>query len=86
MRFFPEICQKIIVRGQVYRKAHSELRKQRIQEEVRRVMLNIHAEQQYPSLDRVLKLIDRACVNPLVYYLEAYVPWRKTLEELGYSK
>src|SRR6266567_4255155 len=48
MRFFPEICQKIIVRGQVYRKARSELRKQRVQDEVQRAVLTIHAEQKYP--------------------------------------
>jgi len=86
MRFFPEICQKIIVRGQVYRKAHSELRKQRVQDKVQRAVLTIHAEQKYPSLHQVLKLIDLSCVNPPIFYLEAYIPWKKILEDLGYSK
>ena len=86
MRFFPEICQKIIVRGQVYRKAQSELRKQRVQDKVQRAVLTIHAEQKYPSLHQVLKLIDLSCVNPPIFYLEAYIPWKKILEDLGYSK
>lgn len=86
MRFFPEICQKILVRGQVYRKAHSELRKQRVQDKVQRAVLTIHAEQKYPSLHQVLKLIDLSCVNPPIFYLEAYIPWKKILEDLGYSK
>ncbi len=63
MRFFPEICQKIIVRGQVYRKAHRELRKQGVQDKVQRAVLTIHAEQKYPSFHQVLKLIDLSCVN-----------------------
>lgn len=84
MKFFPSLCQKIIVRGQVHRKMHNELRKQKIQDEVKRVMLIIHAEQEYPSLAQVLKLIDRSCVCPPLFYLEAYVPWKKILEVLGY--
>ena len=83
-KFFPSLCQKIIVRGQLHRKKHNELRKQMIQEEVQRVVFTIDAEQQYPSLDQMLKRIDRSCVNPPIYYLEAYVPWRKALESLGY--
>ncbi len=83
-KFFPSLCQKIIVRGQLHRKRHSELRKQKIQEEVKRVVYTIDAEQRYPSLDQMLKRIDRSCVNPPIYYLEAYAPWRKALESLGY--
>src|SRR5260370_10599309 len=83
-RFFPALCQKIIVRGRLHRKRHNELRKQRIQEEVQRVVCAIDAEQRYPSLDQMLKRMDRSCVNPPIYYLEAYVPWRKALESLGY--
>lgn len=86
MRFFPEICQKIIVRGQVYRKAHSDLRKQRVQDEVQRAVLTIHGEQRYPSLNQVLRLIDLSCVNPPIFHLEAYIPWKKILEDLGYNK
>ncbi|HEY6405898.1 MAG TPA: hypothetical protein VIY29_00365 [Ktedonobacteraceae bacterium] len=83
-RLFPSLCQQIIVRGQLHRKRHSELRKQKIQEEVERAVRTIDAEQRYPSLDQMLKRIDRSCVNPPIYYLEAYVPWRKALESLGY--
>jgi AraC-like DNA-binding protein len=86
MRFFPVICQKIIVRGQAYRKAHSDLRKQRVQDEVQRAVLIIHGEQRYPSLNQVLKLIDLSRVNPLIFHLEAYIPWKKILEDLGYRK
>jgi hypothetical protein len=83
-KFFPSLCQRIIVRGQLYRKEHSALRKQKIQEEVQRVVFTINADQQYPSLDQILKRIDRSCVDPPIYYLEAYVPWKKALENLGY--
>lgn len=83
-KFFPSLCQKIIVRGQLHRKKHNELRKQKIQEEVQRVVFTIDAEQQYPSLNQMLKRIDQSCVNPPIYYLEAYAPWRKALESLGY--
>jgi AraC-like DNA-binding protein len=83
-KFFPSLCQRIIVRGQLYRKEHSALRKQKIQEEVQRVVFTINADQQYPSLDQILKRIDRSCVDPPIYYLEAYVPWKKSLENLGY--
>jgi AraC-like DNA-binding protein len=83
-KFYPSLSQKIIVRGQLHRKRHNELRKQKIQEEVQHVVFTIDAEQQYPSLDQILKRIDRSCVHPPIYYLEAYVPWRKALESVGY--
>jgi AraC-like DNA-binding protein len=83
-KFFPSLCQRIIVRGQLYRKEHNALRRQKIQEEVQRVVFIINADQQYPSLAQMLKRIDRSCVHPPIYYLEAYVPWKKALESLGY--
>jgi AraC-like DNA-binding protein len=83
-KFFPSLCQRIIVRGQLYRKEHNALRRQKIQEEVQRVVFIINADQQYPSLAQMLKRIDRSCVHPPIYYLEAYVPWKKALGSLGY--
>ncbi len=82
-KFFPSLCQRIIVRGQLFRKEHNALRKQKIQEEVQRVVFDINANHQYPSLGQTLKRIDRSCVHPPIYYLEAYVPWIKALESLG---
>jgi AraC-like DNA-binding protein len=85
-RFFPSVCQQIIAREKLHRKKRRELRQQKIQEEVQRVVLHIHAEYKYPSFYQVLKHIDRFCVCPPVFYLEAYVPWRKLLEDLDYER
>src|SRR6266496_2537706 len=83
-KFFPSLCQKIIARGHLYRKKHNALRRQKIQEEVQHIVFTINADQQYPSFNQMLKRIDRSCVHPPIYYLEACVPWRKALESLGY--
>src|SRR6266699_1474225 len=56
----------------VHRKMHNELRAQKIRDEVQRVMHIIQAEQKYPSMDQVLKLVDRSCVSPPLFYLQAY--------------
>src|SRR5260370_27217991 len=85
-RFFPSVCQQIIARGKLHRKRRRELRQQKIQEEVQRVVLHMHAEQEYPSFSQVLKRVDRFCVCPPIFYLEVHVPWRKLLEELGYRR
>ncbi len=84
-RFFPSICQQIIARRQLHQKRHRELRQQKIQEEVQRVMLHLHAEYKYPRFNQVLKRVDCFCVCPPIFYLEAYVLWRKLLEDLDYG-
>jgi len=84
--FFPAECQQIVARRKLHQKRRRELRQQRIREEVRRVMLHLHAEYKYPSFGQLLKRVDRFCVCPPVFYLEAYVPWRKLLEDLDYER
>jgi len=85
-RFFPSLCQQIIAREKLHRKKRRELRQQKIQEEVQRVVLHIHAEYKYPSFSQVLKRVDRFCVCPPIFYLEAYVLWRKHLEDQDYGR
>jgi len=86
VRKFPLLCQKIVDRRKVYRKTHRELRKQKIVCEIQRVVFSLHAEQKYPSLHQTLKLVDRSCVSPPLFFVEAFVPWRKALEDLDYRK
>jgi hypothetical protein len=68
------------------RKRRRELRQQKIQEEVQRVVLHMHAEQEYPSFNQVLKRVDRFCICPPIFDLEAYIPWRKLLDDLDYGR
>lgn len=84
--FFPAECQQIVARRKLHQKRRRELRQQRIREEVRRVMLHLHAEYKYPSFGQLLKQVDRFCVCPPIFYLEAYVLWRKFLEGLDESR
>ncbi len=81
-KFFPVVCQQINAREKLHRKKRTELRQQKIQEEVQRVMLHLHAEYKYPNSSQVLKRVDRFCVCPPIFYLEVYVLWRKLLEDL----
>jgi hypothetical protein len=53
-RFFPSVCQQIIARRKLHQKRRRELRQQKIQEEVQRVVLHIHAEYKYPSFKHTL--------------------------------
>ncbi len=85
-RFFPSVCQQIIARGKLHRKRRRELRQQKIQEEVQRIVLHMHAEQEYPSFNQVLKRVDRFCICPPIFDIEAYIPWRKLLDDLDYGR
>jgi AcrR family transcriptional regulator len=84
-RLFPDICRKISAQRQAYRRKHKRLRLQTILNEVRRIMFAMDAENLYPSLRMVMDHIDRSCVCPPIFALEAHAAWRETLIELGYQ-
>lgn len=84
LRLFPDMCHEIAMRGQAHRKRNSELRTQRIRDEVSRVALSMHAEKKYPSFNQVMAHVDHTCVCPPFIQIEAYVPWKEVLMELGY--
>jgi AraC-like DNA-binding protein len=81
---FPDVCREISAQGQAYHRKHNRLRMQTIQNEVRRVVLTIHAEYAYPSQRKVMERIDRSCVCPPIFGLEAYSSWNEIMRELGY--
>lgn len=82
-KLFPEYCQPISKRHQVYVHEKSLGRKQSVRYEVRGAMLKIHAEGRYPSMRQVRKLLS----NPNLMGLpEAQETWRETLAELGWDK
>lgn len=85
LRYHPDLCHEIAARRKAYRKRNKEARRQKIREEVRRVVLAMHAEKKYPSQRRVMEHVDRSCVSPPLFELEAYIPWCEVLIELAYQ-
>jgi len=83
-RLFPDMCHEIAMRRQAHRKRNSELRTQRIRDEISRVALSMHAEKKYPSFNQVMAHADHTCVCPPFFQLEALAPWKEVLMELGY--
>jgi AraC-like DNA-binding protein len=83
--YLPDLCHEIAARRKAHRKRNKEVRRQMVREEVRRVVLAVHAEKKYPSQRRVRECVDRSCVSPPLFELEVLTPWREALIELGYQ-
>ena len=82
IRLFPEQCGIISQRYRNYRRTQSIERKQRVREEVRQVVLAIHAKGKYPSLRQVRALLSNSSLMRLP---EAQAAWHSVLQDLGWE-
>ncbi len=79
-RHFPELCRAISDRYRAYRKKKREERRQTILDEVRETTFSVHAQELYPSQERVRLLLAKpgSMKEP-----GALVTWHEALQELG---
>jgi len=79
-RHFPDLCQAISARYLAYQKARHQQRLQLLCEEVRRAILELHAQDVYPSAVRIMALISKP---GNMQHKEVFAAWQDTLRELG---
>ena len=79
-RHFPDLCRAISDRYRIYRRKKREERKQRILDEVRQATFSVHAQELYPSQERVRLQQEKpgSIKEP-----GALATWHETLQELG---
>jgi hypothetical protein len=81
-RHFPELCRAISDRYRAYRKKKRGERKQTILDEVRETTFSVHAQELYPSQERV-----RLRLTKSGYIKEpgALAAWHGALQDLGFD-
>ncbi len=79
-RHFPILCKQISANYQAYLKRRALARKERIRDEVRKAVQDIHSKGKYPSTRLVASLLTRPQAIREQETLEA---WREALRELG---
>lgn len=77
-RQFPDICPKIVLRYQTYRKDQHNARMQNIHDEVENIILQLYAKGCYPSLKKVEKLLQDKLRRVEVGYF-----WHDIMQELA---
>lgn len=76
----PELCDQIVARYAEYLQARKQQRMEKIAQEIRQVVLQLHKDGIYPSHDQVEAAMKRAgCLRDA----EARAVWHEVLEELG---
>lgn len=77
---FPELCRAISMRYENYCKVRGEQKVERLKEDVRQAMLNIHSQGLYPSSHKVGSFLDEPAVmrTPVISSF-----WHEMLQELG---
>jgi transcriptional regulator with XRE-family HTH domain len=82
IRHFPELCRAISERYRAYRKKKREERKQTILDEIRETTFSVHAQELYPSQERVrLRLTKPSSIKEP----GALAAWHEALQELGWE-
>jgi len=81
-KHFPELCRAISDRYRAYRRKRREERKQTILDEIRETTFSIHAQELYPSQERVrLRLTKPSSIKEP----GALAAWHEALQVLGWE-
>lgn len=79
---FPDLCRAISARYLADRKRQGEIKRQRLCDEVRHAVAQIHTQGMYPSGARVAS---RLSVPGSILHPEARAAWHQALRELGWE-
>ncbi len=80
---FPQECALLSQQIKEHRRRRKEQRVVQVQEEVRQAMLTLHAQEVYPSQNKVADLLS----DPnLLFQPEAKATWRALCQELGWDR
>ncbi|HEX9130745.1 MAG TPA: hypothetical protein VF844_00485, partial [Ktedonobacteraceae bacterium] len=77
---FPALCKEISARYRAYWRSSAQERKERIRDEVRKAVREIHAQGQYPGARLVASLLTRP---QDMLEQETVMSWHQALRELG---
>lgn len=77
---FPALCKGISARYRAYWKSCAQARKERIRDEVRKVVCDLHSQGKYPGARLVASLLTRP---QDMLEQETVKAWHEALQELG---